>query len=160
MIIYRELQIKNPPGYFFSNMTTVTKLDASLLGVNQIFMSNGAANHEIEYFKDFDNADSLHLVFNNVHAYFKPVNEDKYLVFAQADKNKEMLDKYEELLDATGEEIRLIKGIEPFKYEKSYMNIPVCVIIVGSVFKEKVSKFYLQIYLNSCCLEHDHDANS
>ena len=74
-------------------MTNIMKLDTSLLGVNQIsFINEDAAIYEIEYFKDFDNATSLY-----VDAYFKSVNEDKYLVFAQTDKNKEMLKKYKEL---------------------------------------------------------------
>ena len=33
------------------------------------------------------------------------------------------------------------------------LNIRVCVIIAGSVF-------YPQVYLNSCCLEYDHNADS
>ena len=118
----------------------------------------------------------MHLVFDNVDAFFKSVNEDKYLVFGQTDKNKEMLEEYEELWDRIREEIRLIKGIEPFEYEKNDMkikfesddrlplnkvlNIRVCVIIAGSVFEEKDRKFYPQVYLNSCCLEYDHNADS
>ena len=177
MITYRELQIKNTLGYFFSSMANIMKLDTSLLEVNQIsFINDDAVIHEIQYFKDFDNATSLYLVFNNVDAYSKSVNKNKYLVFAQRDKNKEMREKYEELWDKIGEETRLIKGIEPFGYEKNYikikfesdnklplnkvLNISVCVIIVGSVFEEKDGKFYTQVHLNSCCLEYDHDANS
>ena len=118
----------------------------------------------------------MYLVFNNVDVYFKSVNENKYLIFAQTDKNKEMLEKHEELWDRIGEEIRLIKGIEPFEYEKDVMkikfesdnglpsnkilNVSTCVIIAGSVFEEKDGKFYPQIYLNSCCLEYDHNTNS
>ena len=71
MITYRVLQIKDSPGYFFSSMKNIMKLDTSLLGVNQIsFINDDAVIHEIEYFKDFDNATSLYLVFNNVAAYF------------------------------------------------------------------------------------------
>ena len=40
------------------------------------------------------------------------------------------------------------------------MNVPVCVIIARSVFEEKNGKFYPQVYLDNCCLEHDHDDNA
>ena len=40
------------------------------------------------------------------------------------------------------------------------MNVPLCVIITRSVFKEKNDKFYPQVYLHSCCLEYDHEDNT
>ena len=45
-----------------------------------------------------DSANSLYLVFNNVDGYTecnstKKDNEDKYLIFASPDKNKEVLEK-------------------------------------------------------------------
>ena len=40
------------------------------------------------------------------------------------------------------------------------LNVPACVIIARSVFEERDGKFYPQVYLNSCCLEQDHDDNS
>ena len=43
MITYRELQIKNSPGCFFSSMANIMKLDTSLLGVNQISFINDDA---------------------------------------------------------------------------------------------------------------------
>ena len=92
------------------------------------------------------------VLFNNVDVYFKSVNGNRYLI-----------EKYEELWDTIREEIRLIKGgIEPFKYKKDVMkikfesdnelslnkilNIPVTVIIIGSVFEDIDGKFYPQIY--------------
>ena len=67
-----------------------------------------------------------------------------------------MIEEYKELWDGIGEEIRVIKGNEPFEYKKNYMknkfesdnrlplnkalNIPECVIIAGSVFEEKDGK--------------------
>ena len=87
------------------------------MGVNQIsFINDDAVIHENKYFKDFDNATPLYPVFNNVDVHFKSVNEDKYLVFAQTDRNKKVLEKYEEFWNTIREEIRLIKGIELFEY--------------------------------------------
>ena len=60
--------------------------------------------YEIEYFKTFDNANSVQLIFNNVDAYieYNPTEDDsetKYLVFVSTDKNKEALENYTELWD-------------------------------------------------------------
>ena len=66
---------------------------------------------------------SLYLGFNNVDAYVECIDGNKYLVFALTDKNKKALENYRELWDEIKEEIKTIRGIEPFKYEKDVMKI-------------------------------------
>ena len=167
MITYREL-----------SMTNIKGLDMSLIDAYQISLLNDKAlNYEIEYYGNYVNTYPLYLVFNNVDVYFSCVGREKYLVFALTDKNKEMLKDYKELWDKVKEEIRTIKGgIEPFEYEKDVMrirlesdnrlplnkirNVPVYVIIATSVFEEKSSTFYPQVYIHSYCLEYDHDDNA
>ena len=70
-----------------------------------------------QYFKNLDGVNSLYLVFNYVDAYCKCIDENKYLVFALTDKNREALENYKELWSEIKEEIETIKGIEPIKYE-------------------------------------------
>ena len=172
MITYRKLQIKNSPGLFFDSITNIKGLDIALVSVNQIsFINENRVNYEIEYYGNYVNSYPLHLVFNDVDVYFSCFNEEKYLVFALTDKNKEMLENYKELWDKIKKEIRTIKGgIEPSEFEKDVMkirfesdnrlplnkimNVPVCVIIARSVF-EKIDEFYPQVYLYSCCLKYD-----
>ena len=76
-------------------------------------------------------------------------NEDKYLIFAKTERNKE-------LWDFIREEIRLTDDVEPFKYKRDFMkikfrsddkvpineilNISVCVLIIKSVTKS-IHKF-------------------
>ena len=105
-------------------MTNITKLDRSLLGVNQIsFAKTDVTVYEIEYFKNFDDSNPLYLVFNDVDAYFECIDENKYLVFAPTYKSKRLLKNYRELWNEIKEKIRTIKGIEPFEYEKDVMKI-------------------------------------
>ena len=117
----------------------------------------------------------MHLVFNDLDAYFQCINENKYLVFALTDKNRKALENYKELWNEIKEEIRTIKEIQPFKYEKDVMkikfesdpglslgkilNIPVRVIIAKSVFEEN-GKYYPQVYLKDCFFECDYADNS
>ena len=70
--------------------------------------------------------------------------------FASTDKNKEASENYTELWDEIKDQIKLISGNRPIEYKKDFMkikfesddnlllgkilNIPVCIIIVKSVF--------------------------
>ena len=73
--------------------------------------------------------------------------------FASTDKNKEASENYTELWDEIKDQIELISGNRPIEYKKDFMkikfesddnlflgkilNIPVCIIIVKSVFQKK-----------------------
>ena len=81
-------------------MTNIKNFDSNLLSIDQISFKNiECVIYDIEYFKNLDNKNSLYLVFNNVDAYIEENNENKYLIFASTDKNKEALENYTELLD-------------------------------------------------------------
>ena len=154
----RQISIQICPGYFFNSMTNIMKLDTNLLGINQIAFTNTDAEvYKVEYFKNLDGVNPLYLVFNvnDVDAYFECTDKNKYLVFDSTDKNKKVLENYRELWNEIKEEIRTIRGIEPFEYEKDViriklesdyglllgkvLNILVCVIIAKSVFEENGS---------------------
>ena len=95
-------------------------------------------------------------------------NEDKYLILAKTERNRDMVEKYEELWDFIREEIRLIDDVEPFKYKRDFMkikfkcddkvpineilNTPVCVLIIKSVLKIN-GRYYPKIHLESCYLK-------
>ena len=161
-MIYKILDLIQPLGYFFSIMVNIMELNTSLVGIEKISHENIDTIYDIEYFNNFG---TLHLIFNNVDAYFMSFNEDKYLIFAKTERNKDMVEKYEEIWDFIREEIRLIDDVEPFKYKKDFMrikfksddrvpineilNISVCVLIIKSVLKRN-GKYYPQTYLDRC----------
>ena len=60
---------------------------------------------------------------SNVDAYIEEDNEIKYLILASTDKNKEALEKYAELWDEIKDQIELISGKKPSKYDKDFMKI-------------------------------------
>ena len=89
----RQVGIKNCPGYFFNSMTNIKDLHTNLLGINQILLtSTDFVAYEIEYFRNLGGVNSLHLVFNDVDAYFEEYKEDKYLIFTLTDKSTEALE--------------------------------------------------------------------
>ena len=115
----------------------------------------------------------LHLIFNDVEAYFLSINEcnsieKKYLVVPSTDKNKGILGYYKELWDTIKTEISRIseevKLFDPkdlikisFKSDdkvplSKVINIPMCTIIIKSLFKIN-GMFYPENYLHCCYLE-------
>ena len=100
-----------------------------------------------------------------MHTFIEKNNEDEYLIFASADKNKEALENYTELWDEIKDQIELVGSNKPIKYKKDLMkikfesdddlplgkilNIPVCVVIVRSVFREN-KNYYPQVFLREC----------
>ena len=104
---FRQVNIKNRQNYFLNNMINIKKFDPNLLSIDQTLFkkSTDCVIYYIGYFKNLDSSDSLYLVFNNVDAYIEENNENKYLIFASTDKNKEALENYTELWDESKDQI-------------------------------------------------------
>ena len=173
MITHKKLDIKNIPSFNFSNMLNIKETDIDLVSVNQVFFINDKdyVNYEIKYFSNYVSNNTLYLIFNDVDIHFSCVDEEKYLIFALTDKNKGVLKNYRKLWDKVKEEKRTIKGgIKTFEFEKDVMkinfesddklplnkviNVPMCIIIAKSVFKDKDDNYYPQVYLHSCKIKY------
>ena len=130
--------------------------------------------YDIKYIKNLNSLNTLYVIFNNLDAYVENSGENKYLIFASTEKNKVMLKNYTELWDEFKEQIELITGDKGTKYSKGFMkiifktndelalnkiiNIPVCVIIVSSIFKED-GEYYPQVLLHDCFHEYEENIN-
>ena len=150
-------------------MINIKNFDLNLLSIDQIsFNSTDCVIYSVKYFKNVDNTNFLYHVFNSLDAYIDEYKENKYLVFALTDKNKEALENYTELWNEVKGQIELISGNEPIEYKKDFMkikfesdddfplgkilNIPLCVIIVRSVFQEN-NNYYPQ----ECFYEYEYE---
>ena len=92
------------------------------------------------------------------------------MVFLFTSKNREALENYTELWDEIKDQIEKINGENPIEYGKDFMkarfesndelplskilNIPVCIIIVKSVFQED-NNYYPQVLLYECLYKHE-----
>ena len=109
-------------------MINIRNFDSSLLSTDKIsFKSIDAVTYHIKCIKmksldhvNIDCENSLYLVFNNVDGYIENVNENKYLVFASTDKNKEILEKYTKLWNEVKNETETINGGKPMEYKKIF----------------------------------------
>ena len=78
--------------------------------------------------ENIDSANPLYCTLNNVDGYIEcnsieESNEDKYLIFAFTNKNKEVLKKYTELWDEIKNQIETTNGGKPIKYKKDFLKI-------------------------------------
>ena len=172
MIVYKRLKLKNCPTFIFDKMTNIKEIDPSVIGVSKVSLTN----YEIGYFSKLIYDNPLYIIFNDVDAYFLSINEEKYLIFASTDKNKDILANYKKLWDFVKREISKInEEIEIFDFKGDVMkikfksndkvplskiiNIPMCTKIVKSVFKVDCM-FYPKTHLHSCYLEYDTNSGS
>ena len=156
-------------------MTNINDFDPSLLNIDEAsFKNDELVMYEVKYVKNLNNINSLYLVFNNLHAYIEKNGENKYLIFALTERNKIMLETYTELWDEIKKPIELISTDKVTKLNKDFIkirfktnddlplnkiiNIPVCVIIVSSIFKED-DKYYPHVLLHNCFYEFEEDVN-
>ena len=92
------------------------------------------------------------------------------MVSASTDKNKEGLENCTELWDEVKDHIKTISGDTPIEYGKDFikarfesnhdlplgkiLNIPVCIIVVKSVF-QRDNSYYPQVLLYECLYEYE-----
>ena len=107
-------------------MIDIKNFDPSLLSIGKTLKSLDHVNTDCESI--------LYIVFNNVNGYIIECNSieknngGKYLVFAPADTNKEVLKKYTELWDQIKNQIKRINcgefnSIEPIDFKKYFTKI-------------------------------------
>ena len=140
----------------------IKNFDPRLLEINKLsFKSTNTNICHIEYItmRGFDhvNIDSenpLYCIFNNVGGYIEENNGDKYLIFASANNNKGVLEKYTKIWNETKNKIKTCNGGEPINCKKDFMkttfesddnlplgkllNIPSMMIVARSVCQEDI----------------------
>ena len=58
-----------------------------------MFENDGLIMYDVKYNKDLNSLNSLYLVFNNLDGYFQESGENKYLILALTDKNRQNVEK-------------------------------------------------------------------
>ena len=177
MITIKQINIENDPYYFFNNIN-IKNFHPILLNIDKIsFKSTDAVIYNIKYITmislghvNIDSANSLYLIFSNLDEYIiEECNENKYFILVSTDKNKEVLEKYTELWNEIKNQIEIINGGEPIKYERDFvkiwfepdddlplgkiLSIPSIIIVTRSVF-QKDNKYYPQVCLYECLYEY------
>ena len=82
----KEINIKNLTYYFFDDMINIESFNPDLLKLDT----------KSDFVK-INSVSPLYIIINEVDGSIEEKNENKYLTFASASKNKKILEKYTEL---------------------------------------------------------------
>ena len=119
----KGLNIKDKPGYFFTDMTNINNFDLDLLIINEIAVFNGGSTmYEISYNEE---SNTPYIVFNNITCAFRKSGKDKYLIFCKTQENKRMLKTYTKTFDEIKIQIVLIIDDDVFVIGKDFMRIKI-----------------------------------
>ena len=150
----RKLKIKDWSGYFFEEMVNISDIDPEYFMLSDTKeCADGTMVYNICY---SDKTGVPHIVFNNIDCYFKKSDTYSFLVFCNYDKNKAMISNYVKVIKQLEDEIfsyidefedkDFIFGRDSARFRfktddnlvyNERINIPVCVISLGSVIKKE-----------------------
>ena len=125
----KQINIKNRTYYFYNDIIDLKKFDARLLKVDKKSYKNiGIYNigyitiKKIDDYENIYSINPLYLRVNHSKGYIDEKNENKYLIFASTDENKELLKKYLDVSNGIKNKIEAISSRE-CDYEKDYVLI-------------------------------------
>ena len=102
----KEINIKNRTYNFYNDIIDLKTFDSNNLKVDKktykdldIYNIGYVTIKKIGYGYDVNSVNPLYLRINDASGYIKEVNKDKYLVFDDTDKNKELLKIYDDVFN-------------------------------------------------------------
>ena len=162
----KEMNIKERTYYFYND---IIDLDSNNLKVDKktykdldIYNIRYVTIKKIGYGYDVNSVNPLYLRIDNASGYIEEINKDKYLVFDDTDKNKELLKIYDDVFSGIMSKIKKIdddwleytKGYKKIKFN-SDDNLPLnkqlkfhtITVTIRCVISED-NKFYPQVFLD------------
>ena len=111
----KEINIKERTYYFYNDIIDLKTFDSNNLKVDKktnkdidIFNIGFVTIKKIGDCYDVNSVNPLDLHINNASGYIKEINKDKYLIFDDKDKNKELLEKYDDVFSGIMSKIKKI----------------------------------------------------
>ena len=125
----REINIKDRPYYFYNDVIELETFDSNKLKLDKkthknlnIYNIGYVTIKKIGCGYDVNSANPLYLRISNASGYIKEINKDKYLVFNNADQNKDLLKIYDDVFSGIMSKIIKIDG-DWLEYSKRYKKI-------------------------------------
>ena len=102
----KEIMIKNRTYYFYNDIIDIETPDSNMLNLDKTTYKNLDV-YDIGYVTikkscygyDINSVNPLYLRINNANGYIEKINEDKYLVFDDADENQKLLKRYDDVFN-------------------------------------------------------------
>ena len=101
----KQINIKNRTYYFYNDIIDIENFDAKLLKIDKksykdidIFNIGYVTKKKIGNCMNINSVNPLYLGITRVNGYIEEKDKDKNLVFHSTDENKELLNKYNDIL--------------------------------------------------------------
>ena len=125
----KEINIKNRTYHFYNDIIDLKTFDSNSLKVDiktykdlDIFNTGYVTIKKIDCSYDVNSTNPLYLRINNSSGYIKEINKDKYLIFDDTNKNKELLEIYDDVFTGIMSKIKKIDD-DWLEYTKGYKKI-------------------------------------
>ena len=125
----KEINIKNRTYYFYNDIIDLKTFDSNNLKLEKktykdldIFNIGYVTIKKIGDCYDVNSVNPLYLRINDASGYIKETNKDKYLIFDETDKNKELLEKYDDVFSGIMSKIKQIDD-DWLEHSKGYKKI-------------------------------------
>ena len=159
----RQINIKNRTYYFYNDQIDLKDFDARLLKIEkkdyneiEIYYIGYVTIKKIGDYNNIDSVNPLYLMINKMIGRFEEKTENKYLNLHEIDENKEVFNKYKEVLEGIKKEIETINKIDDLSNDDLPLNKLIkfhnITIIIRCVFSEN-GKFYPQLFLDDALYE-------
>ena len=127
MGVVKQVDITNRTYYFYNDIIDLKNFDARLLKMDKKHYKDiGIYNivyitiKKIDDCKNIYSVNPLYLIIAHANGYIEEKGVNKYLVFDSTDENKELLKKYNDVLNVIRDKI---KEVSDTNYEKDCMKI-------------------------------------
>ena len=169
----KQINIKNRTYYFYNDIIDLENFKSNLLKIDKksykdigIYNIGYITIKKIDDYENIYSVNPLYLIIAHASGYIEEKGVNKYLVFDSTDENKELLKKYNNVVNGIRDKIKEEYSGE-CDYEKDYMkiklnfddNLPLnkplkfhnITITIRSVFED--GKLYPQVFLDDTFYE-------
>ena len=173
-MVIKQLVLKKRSYYFFSNSVLLKDFDKTKLKIVKNDCVDRYVYH-IDYAKNINNVNPLHLIIPEFYGYFEEHEGRKYLNIALIGMNNDVLSVFEKIWDGILEQVRKINDCV-YIFEKDYyktkvssvkcdddkdnIDLPLdklikfnAVTISNRLLIEKDNRLFLESYLDECLYE-------
>ena len=133
----KQINIKNRTYYFYNDQTDLQDFDAKLLKIDKkdynkidIYYIGYATIKKIGDYNDINSVNPLYLMINEMIGHFEEKNENKYLVLDEIDKNKDVLEKFEEVWKGIKKKLKRLIVAKRLNMEKIFKNLGLSLIMI------------------------------
>ena len=135
----KHINIKNRTYYFYNNQINLKDFDARLLKIDKknyseidiYYIVGYVTVNKIANCNNINSENPLYLMIHEMIGHFEEKNESKYLVLDNIDENKEVLKKYEDILEGIKKKLKPLKVAKKMNMGNIFLKLELSLMMVS-----------------------------